>query len=456
MTFQQFYLIIRSRFRAVAIIFVATVSIVMAITLIMPKQYSATTAVVIDVKSPDLVTGSLLQGMVSPTYMSTQVDIIQSTRTSQKVVELLGLNQNPKIIESWLLETEGQGDITEWVAKSISEGLMVLPSSESSVIRIQYNDSDPRAAAAFANAYANAYLDVNLELKVEPARQFRKFFEKHSLEARDKLEASQKSLSDYMLKNGITSLDNRVDIEMSKLKDISSQLTAIQGIMTESQSKKQSTSDQTIAEVIQNPLINELKSQVARLQGKLTEAKTTLGFKHPQTTSISAELNALKEQLKSETDKVIESIQTSYEVTKQREFFLKEALEDQKLRVLKLNQQRDEILILQRDIESAQRTYDALNQRETQTSLESQASLTNVSILTPATVPTRHAKPNVIINLFLSAFLGTLFGIGIALMMELLNRRVRSAEDFSSLNIPVLGTVISAKGTIKNIQNGVG
>jgi capsular polysaccharide biosynthesis protein len=43
--------------------------------------------------------------------------------------------------------------------------------------------------------------------------------------------------------------------------------------------------------------------------------------------------------------------------------------------------------------------------------------------------------------------LGTLLGIGLALLLELSNRRVRSAQDLmEALGLPVLGSVSSAAG----------
>jgi uncharacterized protein involved in exopolysaccharide biosynthesis len=114
-------------------------------------------------------------------------------------------------------------------------------------------------------------------------------------------------------------------------------------------------------------------------------------------------------------------------------------LEAQKVRILDLRKQRDEVMVLVKDVESAQRAYEAVAQRYTQSKLESQANQTNVAVLTPAEPPLEPSSPKKLLNTVLAIFLGTLLGVGAALVLELLNRRVRSRDDLQeALGVPVL------------------
>ena len=92
------------------------------------------------------------------------------------------------------------------------------------------------------------------------------------------------------------------------------------------------------------------------------------------------------------------------------------ALAAQKARVLELNKQRDELNVLRRDIESAQRAFEIVSQRASQTNIESQTNQTNIAVLNPASPPPDPSKPKVFLNnVLVSMFLGTLLGIGLAL-----------------------------------------
>ncbi|WP_336511613.1 GNVR domain-containing protein [Candidatus Accumulibacter phosphatis] len=113
--------------------------------------------------------------------------------------------------------------------------------------------------------------------------------------------------------------------------------------------------------------------------------------------------------------------------------------------MLDLKIQRDEIDVLAREVETAQRGFDAIGQRMTQSKFESQSLQTNIAILTPASQPLEPSKPKLLLNLLVSVFLGTLLGIGAALLLELAQRRVRSADDLAQmLDLPVLAALGSA------------
>lgn len=443
MTLQQFLLILRARAGVALFTLLATVLTTLVVSLILPKQYTASTAVVIDVKSPDPIMGMVLPGMISPGYMATQADIINSDRVAQRVVALLQLDKNSEIREQWKEDTEGKGSIAVWLGALLQKKLDVKPSRESNVININYTGADPAFAAAVANAFAQSYIDVNLELKVEPARQNAAWFEGQTKLVRDKLEAAQKALSSFQQKTGIVGTDERLDFETAKLNELSTQLTIVQAQTSDSHSKgKSAGGSETLTEVMQHPLINGLKSDIARLEAKQQESNINLGKNHPQTLRAESELASLRAKLASEIQKISRSIGTSYQVGKQKETELLAAIDAQKTRVLALNKQRDEVSVLKRDVESAQRAFEGVSQRSAQTRLESLSVQTNAVVLNPAAEPTEHSTPKILLNILVSIFLGTLLGVGAALMLELGNRRVRSAEDLAqALDMPLLASI---------------
>jgi polysaccharide biosynthesis transport protein len=124
---------------------------------------------------------------------------------------------------------------------------------------------------------------------------------------------------------------------------------------------------------------------------------------------------------------------------------LQGALAAQRARVMALNKQRDDMMVYRRDVESAQKAYDAVSQSASQSRLQSLSNQANVVRMTTALPPTSPSGPRMLVNLLLAAFGGTLLGIGCALLMELMNRRVRSTEDLvQMLDLPVLARISSS------------
>lgn len=445
MTLRQILLILRARYKAVIFTLLFVVTATLVISLLLPKQYTASTAVVVDVKSPDPLAG-ILPALATPSYMATQMDIIYSDRVAQRVVKLLRMDESASVKEQWMDDTEGKGDLVAWLANLLKKKLDLKPARDSNVINIDFTANDPAFATAVANAFAQAYIAINLELRVEPARQYATWFEDQTKTLRDELEQAKRALSAHQQEAGIVAIDERLDHEVTKLNDLSTQLTIVQAQTSDSSSKRKSSSNsETLPEVMQSPLVNSLKADIARLEAKLQESSVNLGRNHPQTQRAQSELASLRKKLAGEIRQISESIGTSYEVGKEKEKELREAMELQKKRVLELNGQRDQISVLQRDVEAAQRAFEGVSQRSTQTRLESLAAQTNIAILNPASMPTEASRPKILINLLVATFVGTLLGVAMALIREFRNRRVRSEEDLIEIiDLPVLATLSSS------------
>ena len=456
MTFGQFLSILRARWWVVALVLGLTVATTLLVSLLLPRQYTATASVVVDFK-PDPVSAFAFGGGASPAYMATQVDIIQSERVAQRVVRNLKLNENPQVRQEWLDETGGEGNIEVWLASVFQKQMDVVPSRESSVIAVSYKAPDPRFAAGLANAFAQAYIDTALELRTDPARLYSTFFENRAKEARETLEKAQSKVSAFQKQAGIIATDERLDVETARLNELSSQATMMQALLAESASRQaqaQGGQGDRMQEVLNNANVSQLKADISRAEAQLQQLATRLGDKHPQVEEAKASLAELRSRLEAETRKVTGSVTVSANINRQRLGEVQRALQAQRDKVLKMKAVRDEGLVLLRDAENAQRSYDALLQRFTQTSLEGQTTQSNINLLTQATPPLEPSSPRIVLNTLLSIFLGTLLAVGTALLLELKDRRVRNVDDVvEALGLPVLG-LMPKPGT--QLQLGAG
>lgn len=456
MTFGQFLSILRARWWVVALVLGLTVATTLLVSLLLPRQYTATASVVVDFK-PDPVSAFAFGGGASPAYMATQVDIIRSERVAQRVVRNLKLNENPQVRQQWLDETGGEGNIEVWLASVFQKQMDVVPSRESSVIAVSYKAPDPRFAAGLANAFAQAYIDTALELRTDPARLYSTFFENRAKEARETLEQAQSKVSVFQKQAGIIATDERLDVETARLNELSSQATMMQALLAESASRQaqaQSGQGDRMQEVLNNANVSQLKADISRAEAQLQQLATRLGDKHPQVEEAKASLAELRSRLDAETRKVTGSVTVSANINRQRLGEVQRALQAQRDKVLKMKAVRDEGLVLLRDAENAQRSYDALLQRFTQTSLEGQTTQSNINLLTQATPPLEPSSPRIVLNTLLSIFLGTLLAVGTALLLELKDRRVRNVDDVvEALGLPVLG-LMPKPGT--QLQLGAG
>jgi chain length determinant protein EpsF len=449
MTPSQFLRILLARKRTVLLVLLLIFGVDVAITLLLPKKYTAVSTVVSDPRAPDPVYGYMM-----PNYggveanIETQVDIITSDRVAMQVVRLLGLDKDAKAIEQWKTDGEGRGTIEQYYATILEHGVDVKPSKESDVIAIQYTSPYPDEAAEVVNAFAKAYVDVSLELRTDPARASSVFFDARTRQLRADLERAQTRLSEFQRAHGITVTDERLDVENARLNELSSQLTAVQAVRAESQSREnQARGDAASSpDVMQNPVILQLRTDIARSEAKVHELNNQLGRNHPQLQAAQAELDSLKAKLQSEMREVAGSVGTANTVNLRREAEIKAALEEQKRRVLEMRAERDQAGVLEKDLEEAQKAYDLVAQRRSQTNLESLNQQANVAVLSEALPPLEPSRPRVRLNLLLGAFVGTLLGVAAALGAELRDRRVRGIDDVEQVfGLPLMTMLPSSR-----------
>lgn len=454
MTLRQLLSILVARHRAALALLLTLVIVVAGASLLQPKQYLATAAVLIDVKSADPVATPATGGSTNNTgYMATQVDLIQSERVALRALHALRLEADPGWKALWSSATRRQGDYEAWLSEQLLKKLEVKPSRESSVVNIGYLSTDPVFSAAVANAFVRAYIDTTLDMKVEPAKQYNAFFDERAKQLRSALEQAQGRLSAYQQAKGIVATDERLDVENSRLSELSSQVVLLQGLAAES-AGRQGLASANSQEVLGNVTIGGITSDLSRQEARISELRQRLGERNPQVVELQANIEQLRSRLASETRRVSSSLGVNNNVDRLRLGQAQAALAEQRSKVLHLRGQRDEASVLVRDIDGAQRAYDAALARVTQTSLESQNTFTNVSIIKTATPPPVATSPRVLLNTAVAFVVGGLLAIGFALMREFMDRRLRFESDVTdALQQPMLARIPRADPATARLAN---
>ena len=94
MSLHQFFSILRARLGVAGLIMLVTIALAVGWVKLRPTHYTARAPILVDVRT-DPVGSTPLQGMVSPGYMSTQIDIVKSDRVAERVVKMLPADQQP-------------------------------------------------------------------------------------------------------------------------------------------------------------------------------------------------------------------------------------------------------------------------------------------------------------------------------------------------------------------------
>ncbi|MEP6875372.1 MAG: chain length determinant protein EpsF [Burkholderiales bacterium] len=444
MSLSQYLSILQARWRSAVVVFILIVGLVAAFTLLLPRKYTASAAVVLDVKSPDPIAGVVLPGMTVSGYMATQIDVMQSERVALLALRALHLDKDPDLRAAWQEQTDGRGDFESWLAEDIARHLDAKPGKDSNVMVVSYNARNAEVAAKTANALVKAYIETTLQLRTEPAKQYNGMFDESTKVQREALEKAQARLSAFQQSKGIVATDEKYDIENARLSELSTQLGVMQATATESQGRQREASakgDQ-MQEVLTNPMITTLSADLARQQARLNEIGQRLGDQHPEVQQLRANIEELRTRLNAERSRITGGITVNNSVNQSRLETVRSDLAAQRSKVLQLKGLRDEVTVLQRDVENAQKVYDAGFAKLNQSAVESQATQTNVSVLKNATTPPFPSSPRVGLNAAIALLLGVTLGLATAVLRERRDWRLRADADvFEVLNQPLLGVL---------------
>jgi chain length determinant protein EpsF len=305
-------------------------------------------------------------------------------------------------------------------------------------------------AAIIADAFAKGYIDTTLELRVAPARDTAIWFDEQIKTLRDNLGTAQATLSAYQREKGFSATDERLDVESSRLSELSAQMVNAQAAASDATSRLSQLNDflargadpANLPDILANPLVQSMKAQFTQSEARLDVLSSQLGANHPELQKLRADIATQRQKIKDEIGNVAAGIKNGQRVAERRLEELRQAVATQKAKMLAVNKGRDNMLVLIKEVENAQRALDAANSRFTQENLQGRSSQANVMVLSSAVPPLGPRFPKLALNIPLGILAGLFLGINLALLREFYDRRVRSPEDLRDrLEMPVLGVI---------------
>lgn len=430
---------LRSRWQLVALTTLTVLAAVAVWTWRSPREYSAAATLLFDTTQSDPVADKGGGGGSKAAVLGTQADIIRSTFVAQRVVTNLGLDKKRSAIEQYRNSGRTSIPLTEWLGRRLASpsALQILPTRNSSVLAVTYFSTNPSSAAKLATAFAEAYVQTQLQLRIDPARVYSQWFEAQIGDARRRLEASQARLTRFQQERGLIGA-GKFDVEQNQLAELSAQLTAAQADAAQARARAGSNVSQS-SDAQQSSVVQSLDGQIAGKSAELQQLRQSLGPNHPTIVAAQAQLGELRAKRSQAVGTAVTAVQTTAAAAGARAANLQGLVAGQRERVLRLSGAQDQMAVLQRDVDTARGAYEAVNNRLNEVRLQSEIPQTNVSLLDRAVAPTLPSSPNVSMRLLLGLLAGLFAGVGLAILLEWMNPRVRTVAGLeASTRLPVL------------------
>ena len=416
-------------------ILIASVVIIVTLTTIAnftaTPLYRATTRIKIEPRMPKIAPFEELYTISGRQldYYNTQYKILKSRSLARKVMERIPPAQAGKLSAPKLLQMVG-----------------IKPIAQSQLVDIQVISSDPELAMLVANTWTDQFIRMAIESKLNAIQTALSQLTTQLDEQNETVKAARRELLRYKEEERIVSYKHIQD-ELARV------IEAYSTVKREREEKElqmqhlkkyssQGLSLETFPQIRYHSIILQLKSRLVQLQATLSEYSQRYKSKHPKMLQLQAEIKTVRASLTEEIKKIIQGLQTEFELAKANEERLLADLEQQKTRAFNMEHKTTAIEDLETDVLIKREGQQALLSRVNETSMTKGIEITNVQIVDEAELPKTPFKPRKLFNIMLSLILGTAGGIAAIFIFENLDSSIKSsAEAKKLLKLPFLGAI---------------
>jgi polysaccharide biosynthesis transport protein len=334
-------------------------------------------------------------------------------------------------------------------------GVEIVPTKGTRLVEIVYSSADPEYSAKAANTLATEYVQANLDSKLGNTNSTLDWLKEELEKQRKKVEGAEAAMATYQEGQNAMSLSEGQNIVIARLNSLNEAVTRAKTSRLQKEALHRQlgnvTADtpgvDTLPGVAQNAPIQEIKEQLATLNGEKTRLLQTRTSNHPDVATKNAQIDSAMTRLRNETNKVIESIRSEYRTALAEEQNLTASLEDQKRQTIDLNRKNIKYSILQREAEGERQIYNALMQQEKEMRVVSNSRANNVQMMDTAEVPGGPYTPNHGRDWLMALVLGLGLGVVFAYTIEYLDDTVKIPDDVTRrLRLPLLGLVPAVSG----------
>jgi len=131
-----------------------------------------------------------------------------------------------RLLDRFKLEQVFESKFREDARLALAGATKIESGSKDAIITIEYNDSDPKRAAAVANAYAEELHKLTQTLAVTEASHRRVFFEKQLKQAKDELSTAEVSLKKTQEQTGLIKLEEQGRVIVEAVAQLRAQIVA--------------------------------------------------------------------------------------------------------------------------------------------------------------------------------------------------------------------------------------
>jgi polysaccharide biosynthesis transport protein len=431
--------------------------------------------------------------------LQTQAQILQSDSLALQVVRELNLEKSPDFRSTfnpigWVMGLFAPAGIPDpknvpleeapgrraQVVKIFESRLKVTPVSGTRLITVEYLSTDPRTAAAVVNQLVQDLSDYNFQIRHNATREASGWLAKQLDDLRKQSEDLQAKVVALQRDAGVFSTgqadaqgrDQAFTPALDRLQQATTQLEQAQSARIMKGALYQVVKDgdpELISGLAGNgmlsgasssvagslTLLQSLRGEEAQTQAKLNELSAKFGPGYPKLAELQSSLESTQKSIHAEANRIAGRVRNDYQIAEQIEDKDRAVYLDEKNQAESLNDKAVGYQVARQEATQSRTLYENLVGRMKEADLVAGLRSSNITLVDPARVPARPAKPNVLIYAAGSIVGGLFLGVCGALFRDSTDNRIQELGEVEMLFAEAPIGLLPYHKTRKALKRGV-
>lgn len=439
---------LRRRWKVVAVLVAVALGLGALHTFTTPAVYQAQARIQIERRTLSPIVSAQspwMENWWNMEYYPTQYELLRSRGLAEQVALALGLP-----------DSQAQGrtdpDTLGQLAGGLQGGLSISPVRSTQLVDIVYRHGDPKFAADAANAFAQAFIDWGIDTRTDSAGRASTFLTSQIEEVKDEIAQKDAELQRLSRKTEIVSLDRESNVDLQRLENFTqgmSEATADRIAKEAALREILSSPPEEVADRVSGGLVGDLKREIGKLEQQYSDGLQKYKPEYRAMVELKGSIDSAKERLaktvRENVDKAKQLAQAEFQTAQRREQGIGAQVSSARSALLDQNSVAAEYANLNSEIEGRRKLLNELLQRQNETDVTANLQGTresNVRVVDRAMVPGGAIAPSLRSDLSRSLLFGLLAGLGLAFLLDYMDRTVKTADEVERrLGLPNLAVI---------------
>ncbi len=404
--------------------------------------------------------------------LNAQVEILLSNTALEQTIRELQLKNE-------------QGELIP--IKKLGESIKVDALKGTDVLKVNYTADEPQKAATVVEKLVEIFIEQNIRDNRIEAGAARKFILKQLPQSEKIVTEAEFALRQFKEKNNVTYFEEESSASIRSVKELEEKISDSQAQLVDTTARLNNLKRQTSLGVDEAAIVFKL-SQVPGIQGLLTELQgvetqlsteqTRFQAQNPVVIGLTERLNDLERLLqerieKSTGSKKIVNWRSLQVVDSREESQIQELLQTEKERIglekrlvemrTYLSSSKEKVKVwpgieqslkeLERNVATSQTTYETLLTRLQEINVAENQNVANVRVISRPLIPTEPFNSHKKTIVLASGILGVLLGVGVTLVIDMIDKSLKTVEEAKRLfPYNLLATIPNLYGEIDALE----